>query len=102
MRIYSIGDGIMDETKADLAEKPCVVLVCDSRDELGTALHGIGFRDPVTVTPHGALHKLRARVLGIDPFLNPINELQRLQAELSAPIVGVVEPPSSQESEGKP
>lgn len=49
MKIYSMGEGVFDEVVTDLAGKPCVVLLCDSRDELSAALTGIGFRDEVTI-----------------------------------------------------
>lgn len=49
MQIYSMGEGIMEESAKDMEGKPCILLVCDSRDELSDALRGIGFRDRVTV-----------------------------------------------------
>ncbi len=49
MKIYSMGDGTLDEAVDDLKGKPCIVLLCDSRTELSDALRDIRFRDAVTV-----------------------------------------------------
>ena len=58
MRIHTMGDGIFDETQAEVEGKPCLLLVADSRAELGAALQGIGLRDAVTIVkaaqPSGA------------------------------------------------
>ena len=44
MRIGSMGDGIFDDTQADLDGKPCIVLLADSREELRAALQGLSIR----------------------------------------------------------
>ncbi len=49
MRIHSMGDGIFDDTQAEVEGKPCLVLVADTREELSAALQGIGLLDSVTV-----------------------------------------------------
>lgn len=49
MKIFSMGDGIFDDTVEALEGKPCLVLVADSREELATALADIGMSDAVTV-----------------------------------------------------
>ncbi len=58
MQIYSMGEGLFDEAVQDMAGKPCVLLMCDSREEFSNALRGITFGDPVTVVrasePNGA------------------------------------------------
>jgi hypothetical protein len=51
-----MGDGIFDDTQADLEGKPCLVLVADSRAELSALMQTISILDPVTVvraTPTG-------------------------------------------------
>lgn len=51
MKIYSMGEGVFDEVVKDLDGKPCIVLMCDSREELSNALRGVSFDTPVTVVP---------------------------------------------------
>lgn len=61
MRIVSIGDGIFDDTQADLEGKPCLVLLADSREELALAMQAVSFTDAVTVVratpPNGPAKK---------------------------------------------
>lgn len=53
MKIISMGDGIFDDTQADLEGKPCLVLLADSREELSAAMQSISWGDAVTVVRAG-------------------------------------------------
>lgn len=104
MRIHTVGDGIFDDAVKDVEGQPCVLLVADSREEIAVVLRDVRFRDDVTIVRAPAdreFHALRAKVLGIDPFSNPIGALQRLQEDLSKPVDAAPTPSVGQTAKGQ-
>lgn len=49
MKIVSMGEGLFDDVVQDMHGKVCILLECDSHEEMSNALRDFGFRDAVTV-----------------------------------------------------